>query len=355
MSKRMIYILFLQIHLATALSFYAVKIMESTSKGHWEPILAGSLIELILIWLYLKGLSLSKGKDLVEIIRGMAGKWGSILILLPVILFLFSRLILLVRHQITDISIILLPQTSLWATTLIYMILPFYAALKGISAIARMSVATFILFIPFVLFSLLISFKNFDIHNVFPLWDPTLSFVSKPSFYVSMLTHAGFLFLGMASLNNKSITIREIWPVLALLTIFNIAIVYVPLLIFGQETVVLLEHPTLIASDTIDLEWVVFDWLPTFFIVSSSALSVIEASVICWMITLLIRKVIFPVHDKWLLPIIGVAVYALSLMIPNLHTLNNLDSINALFSIYSIVMIPVATFVSSLWRRRQNA
>ncbi|MCR8635885.1 spore germination protein [Paenibacillus radicis (ex Xue et al. 2023)] len=351
MSKWMIYILLLQVHLAAALSFYAVKIFDSTTKAHWEPVLASCLLEVVLVWIYLKGLSLSKGKNLVEIIRGAVGKWGAILILLPFVLFIFFHLILLARNQITDINITLLPQTPLWATTLVYVILLFYAASKGIAVIARMSVALFFLFMPFVLFSLLISYKNFDLLNAFPLWDPTMSFVTKPSYYVSMYAHTGFLFLGMLSLK-KSVTMRKMWSVFALIAFFYIASVYVPLFIFGQETLILLEHPTLIATDTIDLEWVVFDWLPTFFIVSSSALSILEGAVSTWMFILLIRKLILPVQELWLLLIFGFAVYVLSLMIPNVHRLNHFDSVNTLFALYSIIIIPVVTVLSSLKQRR---
>ncbi|MEK8129503.1 GerAB/ArcD/ProY family transporter [Paenibacillus filicis] len=354
MSKRMIFFLFLQIHLAAALSGYAVKIIESTDKGHWEPILAGVLLQGILVWVYLKGLSFSKGKDVVQIIKDGLGKWAGTLAFLPFVLFLCFHLILLARQQITEISIILLPDTPLWSTTLIFVAIFLYAASKGISVIARVSVAIFLLFMPFVLFTLLVSYRDFDFYNAFPLWDPAASFTAKPSFYVSMYAYTGFLFLGMLRLN-KPVTLRELWPLLAILAVFYVTIVYVPLLTFGHETAVLLQQPTLMASDTIDLEWVVFDWLPTFFIVSYSALSILESAVTLWMATLLIRKLFLPLPALWLMVGIGVAVYALSLMIPNMQALNRFGSYNAFFSIYSMIMIPVLTIVSGLRKRRTGS
>ncbi|RKP55026.1 hypothetical protein D7Z26_07285 [Cohnella endophytica] len=353
MTKRMIFILFLQIQLSAALSFYTVGIFESTTKGHWEPILAGCLLEIVFLWIYLKGLSMSKGKNMVEIIKGTFGKWGAMLILLPFFLFLVTHLISLVNHQVSEVNIILLPQTPLWMTAMIYVALAAYAANKGVLVIARMSTAVLLLFVPFVLFSLLISYKNFDMYNVFPLWNPSFSFVGKPSFYVSMYAYAGFLFLGMLNLD-KPIKLRKMWLVLSLVVLFYLAVVYVPLFVFGHESITLLIHPTLLASDTIDLEWVVFDWLPSFFVVAASALSFLDAAVTLWMAILLIRVLLFPIPGKWLALTMGIAVFGLSLKIPNMHSMNRFDAMITFLFLYGILVVPVATVISSMRQRRRQ-
>ncbi|WP_127582544.1 GerAB/ArcD/ProY family transporter [Paenibacillus koleovorans] len=354
MNSRMVSILLLQVHLAAAMSFYSVRIIEATKAGHWEPIVAGFLLEIICVAVYLKGLSRSRSKHVIELIKGWLGNWGARLLLAPFAIFTVCRLILLVRHQTNDISTILLPQTPPGVISMFYIALTFYAASKGIALIARVSVLIFFLFIPFVPFSLLISMRNFQFTNIFPLWDATFSFVTQPSFYAGMYAHTGFLFLGLLSVGQGT-PLRKIAPVLTLLALVYLLIVYVPLLIFGQETVEILVHPTLLASDTIDLEWVVFDWLPTFFIVSSSALSVLEAAVLIWMFTHLFRKLFVPVPEKWLLPILALVVYVFSINIPNMATLNRYDSALSVLALYSIVIIPAATVLSSFWQRRRTA
>ncbi|QJD82063.1 GerAB/ArcD/ProY family transporter [Cohnella herbarum] len=354
MTKRMVFILFMQVHLAAGMSIYSVRIIESTSKGHWEPILLGCLLEFFLVWMYMKGMAVSKGRQMVDVLASALGKWGALLLLLPVIIYLACRLISLVRYQIIEINIILLPKTPLWATTLIYVAMPLYAASKGMSAIIRLSVAVCFLFVPFVFFSLIISFRNFDYFNAFPIWDSTAAFVTKPSFYVSMYANSGFLFLGMLTLD-KPITMRSLWPILILVTFFYLAVVYVPLFVFGQECLSILEHPPVIASDTIDVEWVVFDWLPTFYIVASSAVSFLEATVTVWMIMLIVRKLIVPFPPKWILVFIGIVAFCFNLMIRNVTSLNRLDTVNVVFCLYSIVIVPLVIFLTSLRRRGRPA
>lgn len=354
MTSRMVIILLLQVHLAAALSFYAVRIFETTDAGHWEPVVAGCLLEFICVAIYLKGLARSRGKHALELIVGALGRWWAVLVFLPFICFIVFRLILLVRHQTFDINTVLLPETPYAAISLVYVILSFYAASKGIEGIARVSAGIFFLFFPFVPFSLLISYRNFDFFNIFPLWDATFSFKGSPSFYAGMYAHTGFLFLGFLSASTWTPRIRKTWPVLAFITVLFLAIVYVPLLIFGHESAVILDRPTLIASDTIDLEWVVFDWLPTFYIVAFSAFGFLESAVLVWMLSLLFRRLLVPVNEKWFLIILTLIVFALSLAIPNTQTLNRFDTILSGFVLYSMIMIPTATFLSSYMKRRKS-
>ncbi|MBB6669518.1 GerAB/ArcD/ProY family transporter [Cohnella nanjingensis] len=352
MNKRMVLALFIQLHLAAILSLYATKILESTNSGHWEAILIACLLEVLLAWLYLSGLSAFPGKHIGEIIREAAGAWAARAILLPFVAYIFFYLVLQNRYQIVKINIVVLPSTPLWAVLLLNMVLPFYAACKGIHAIARMGLALFITFMPFVLFSLFISYQNFEWRNIFPIWQPKLTFVAEQPFYTSLFAFSGFLFLGMLSLN-KPVKLRKLGPSMLLVAAFGFASVYVPLLIFGQETAIRFQYPVTMASDTIDLEWVVFDWLPTFSVVSSSALGMIESSVLLWMAMTLVRKLYLPLPDKWLAAILSIAMYICSMQIHNVQTLNRFFSMNAALCLYSMIILPLTLGLSG-WRKRRT-
>jgi len=354
MSKLMVVMLFLQLHLTAMLSIFTVKIMEITPLGHWEAILAGCLLETLLIWMYLKGLSRFPQKTIIELLSEGAGKWGARLLLLPFAVFLFFHLALMNRYQVFKINVILLQDTPLWAITLIYMALPLYAASKGMLVIVRMGVAMFIIYIPFVFFSLFISLRNFVIHNAFPIWDPKLSFLAKMDFYPSLIAFSSFLFLGMLPVK-KPFKSSGFLPSMLILAVFYLAAVYVPLLIFGQEVAINFQYPNVMASDTIDLEWVVFDWLPTFSVVSSTGLGILQASVVLWMATTLIRKLFLPaalrLNEGWIAAFLSVAIFIVSMQVANNKQLDFFMALTSIPGLYSMLVIPLACMLSGLRRK----
>lgn len=351
MNKLFVIVMFVQLHLASIFSIFTEKMIQTTLKGHWEAIAAGWILETALLWLYLRALSAFPGKNIIDIVSEAAGKWLTRLILLPFIAFLLFHAALLLRYQVMEINVVILPNSPIAATAFLFLIIPLYAVWKGIHAIMRTSVALFIIFTPFIFFSLFISYKNFSIHNIFPLWDPTLSFFKARSFYTSLISYSGFLFLGMFALD-KPLRMKSMLPAMLLLAFLYMAVVYVPLLIFGQESAVLMKYPAILASDTIDLEWVVFDWLPTFFIVMTSAYNILYTSVTMWIITVLLRRLFVPLSEKWIALALFAIVYVFDMRTMEMSTFNKLYSWNSLPCLYSAVMIPLVAALSSLWKRR---
>jgi len=358
MTKPMVVMLFLQLHLTAMLSIFTVKILEITPMGHWEAILAGCLLETLLIWMYLKGLQRFPGKTIIELLSEGTGKWGARLLLLPFVVFLFFHLALMNRYQVFKINVILLQDSPLWAITLLYMALPLYAASKGIHVIVRMSVTMFIIYIPFVFFSLFISIRNFVLHNAFPIWDPGMSFLAKTDFYPSLIAFSSFLFLGMLPIK-KPFKINGFLPSMLILAGFYLAAVYVPLLIFGQEVVVNFQYPNVMASDTVDLEWVVFDWLPTFSVVSSTGLGILQASVILWMVTTLIRKLFLPavlrINEGWIAVLLSIAIFIVSMLVVNNKQLDAFMTLTSIPGLYSMLVIPLVCVLSGLRRKEAVA
>ncbi|MFE4710154.1 GerAB/ArcD/ProY family transporter [Paenibacillus sp. NPDC056722] len=354
MTKPMVVMLFIQLHLTAMLSIFTVRILEVTSLAHWEAILLDCVLEMLLVWIYLKGLSRFPGKNMIEIISETTGTWLARLILLPFAVFLFFHLTLLNRYQIFKINVVLLQDTPLWAITLIYMALPLYAACKGFSVILRISAALFIFYIPFVLFSLFISAHNFDFHNIFPIWDPKMTFLAQPTYYSSLISFSGFLFLGMLSLD-KPFKPSRLMLVMIILAFFYLSTVYVPLLIFSEEVAITFQYPNVLASDTIDLEWVVFDWLPTFSVVSSTGLGILEAATTLWTATTLIKKLFLPINEVWIASGLTLAMFLLSMLVRNSSDLNHFLLMNSIPGIYSMLVLPLAVALSGLWKRRASA
>ncbi|MCS7460505.1 GerAB/ArcD/ProY family transporter [Paenibacillus doosanensis] len=353
MSKRLLLTLFFIVHISLFYYVYPVKIIETASKGHWEPILTGFLTELAFMWMYLKGLSRFPDKDVIGVYRQKSGKWLSAVLLVPLAIFLFLDLNLIHRYEYESVNVLLLPKTPTLFILLLYSI-PCYIAWKGIEAIARGGVALFICVAPLILFSLVSGVKNMDIHNIFPLFDAQLSYLKRPAFYASLFPHAGFLFLGLMPKKSKPAPLQLSY-LLAVLFIFGLASVYLPMLIFGPEAILSFRYPNVLTLDTVDNEWVVFDWLPTFFVISMIGVSMVESAVSLWVITTLIQRLLLPVGRGWIVIALGLLSYGFSAFIPNMDSLEQLVTMNSVFCVYSICVVPVTVWLMSLHDRRNPA
>ncbi|WP_040948245.1 GerAB/ArcD/ProY family transporter [Gorillibacterium massiliense] len=353
MNKRLTLILLFLLHLASIFAIVPERMISATDKGHWMAIAALFLIELPILWLYLKALALFPEKTAADICMDALGKWGARLIVLPLLIFLFLLIFTQMYYQTVEIKAVLLQQTPFAATSVLYVFLIFYGAWKGLSVIIRSSMLWFFLYMPFVLFSMLISIKNLRFSYIFPVWDGSFSFLFHPDFYVGMVIYAGFLFLGMTS-SKKPIGFGKAAAVVGIVFVFAMGSVYIPLLVFGQETAVHMKYPLLMASDTIDMEWVVFDWLPSFYVVSSNALGVLKASVLIWMFVSLLHLLFIPkANSKWILSIASIILYVSVQLIPNENTLNNYLYLNSYFCLYSTIGFPIIVFLVAQWRRRK--
>ncbi|MCU6791326.1 GerAB/ArcD/ProY family transporter [Paenibacillus sp. WQ 127069] len=353
MNKNLVLILFLLVHLSLFFYLYPVNIIEAATKGSWEPILVGFLLEALLTGVYLKGLSAFPGKDIVDIFTGVSGKWIARAMLVPYFIFLFVNFNVAHRMELDSVNVVLLPKTPMLFLLLLYGI-PFYAAWKGIQSIARGAVIVSVFGVPLILFSLMSGIKNFSFQQIFPLLDTHMTFFSKTQFYSALFAHTGFLFLGMIGLKDK-VSMRYIIPVLMMLSFFGLCAVYVPLLIFGPEAIIYLRYPVVLTSDTVDMEWVIFDWLPTFFIISTIAVSMVEAAVSFWIMTTLLQK-LFSFRKRGVAIIgLGILSYVFSAMIVNTDWLDRLNSWNTIFCLYSILVIPMMVWMMSSKYRRNSA
>ncbi|UKS29407.1 GerAB/ArcD/ProY family transporter [Paenibacillus sp. HWE-109] len=353
MSNRALLTMFVIVHLSLYFYIYPVKMIEATSTGHWEPIIVGFLIELCCVWVYAKGLSAFPGKDIVDICKMVAGNWMARLLLIPLLAFLFLNSNITHSYEMESVSILLLPNTPTYFILFLYVI-PLYIAWKGYGAISRGGILLFICVLPLVVFSLISAMSNFDFDNIFPLYNTHLSFFKRPMFYSAFFAHAGFLFLGMVKLRHK-LPMRYVIPILGILFIFALSSVYVPMLIFGQESIIYFRYPNVLTSDTVDSEWVVFDWLPTFFVIAMIAISMIETAVTFWMMATLMEKLFLKKKRGIAVLIVGVLSYIFSCYLDNIDTLEKFTLVRTYLCFYSIIGIPLAVILMSLRYRRNPA
>lgn len=355
-NKISVYLTFITVHFGLIFFVYPEKIFESTSKGHWEAILIGCLFEVTMMWIYLRGLSSFPNMTIVQICKQVLGPWLSRILLIPMMLYFLATLVLISRVYSEMMTIVFLPKTPIWAL-LCFIFLGLFAAWCGIKTVLRTSVIISVLFIPWIFAALSSSVTNFDIRNASPIWNTNLDFLKHPAYYSSFFAFSGFLFLGMIHPLFRNVARSRKVFILLIAGLFPLylASVYIPLLIFGQETVIQLQFPLHTGMDTIDMSWSIFERMTLFYTTSMITFLVLYSAVLIWIIAEMIRGIVVPLSNKWLSVIISIIAYFLSSLVPGWSETEHLIGLDTGLRAYSIFVFPVVIgIIGALQRRRIN-
>lgn len=96
---------FIIIHLSFGYVVYPNLIYVLTEIAHWEVIICQGLLQLMLIWVYIKGLNYFPKHNVIDIYLKM-GRWAAIIILTPFVINLIALASLNIRiHTEVIISI----------------------------------------------------------------------------------------------------------------------------------------------------------------------------------------------------------------------------------------------------------
>ncbi|MDQ0872868.1 spore germination protein (amino acid permease) [Paenibacillus sp. V4I3] len=355
-NKISVYLTFITVHFGLIFFIYPEKIFESTSKGHWEAILIGCLLEGTMMWIYLRGLSSFPNMTIVEICKQVLGPWLSRILLIPIMLYFLATLALVSRVYSEMMTIVFLPKTPIWAL-LCFIFLSLFAAWYGIKTVLRTSVIISVLFIPWIFAALISSMSNFDIRNASPIWNTNFDFFKHPAYYSSFFAFSGFLFLGMIHPYFRNVARSRKVFILLMAGLFPLylASVYIPLLIFGQETVIQFQFPLHTGMDTIDMSWSIFERMTLFYTTSMIAFLIVYSSVLIWILAEMFRSIVVPLSNRWLSVIITIIAYFLSFLIPDWYETEHLIWLDTGLRAYSIFVFPVVIgIIGALQRRRVN-
>lgn len=333
-------------HMGLIFFFYPGLIIEGVESSHWLPVLTGFLFYFAIIAVYMKGLSYFDNRNVIQIFQQL-GKPVAIILLLPLTVYLIGVSIVTFRAYSEVIRLIFLTSSPIWAILLLLIAISSYIAFLGVEAIFRTSILLVILGTPIVLFILVSAFQNVDWHYLFPLLDKeviTFSFLLKPAYIKSLLSFGGgFLFLGFIQpcLNYKSYKVLSAYFIL--LPMFLIS-VYVPILTFGRNTAVLFSFPFLETSETIEINWLMFERISMFFMICLISFVMLFLALLLWKTALIIRTAI-PVKQGAILLPLTILVFSVSVLIPDWHKVDQLFWMNTILRVYVMLIIPVLILV----------
>jgi|GEM_PF-1023788 Spore germination protein. len=335
---------YIMTHLGLIFFLYPTDVIESTNEAHWVTVLFGFLFHLLIIFVYLKGLSYFQGQNIVHILMNK-NKLAAWVVLLPVLLYLSWIIVLAVRAFAEVLSIAFLSNTPLWTLMLLLLIIPGFITFHGkIGGLLRLSVLFSFLFVLPVVFVMATSFQNVDWHYLFPLWTGhrSLIFLTHPSFYKSLFAYAGgFLLLGFLPSYAKFKPKAIYWGSLVLLPAYLIS-VYVPVLTLGEETASQLQFPYLFVVDTIAINWLMFDRINVFLLLSLVAFCMFFIAVTIWQILCIIRLGVKDISPNYLIPSIIMITFIICLCIPDWKTVDRLFQWNTALRIYVATVTPIS-------------
>lgn len=309
-------LVFIIMYMGSGYLQYPSLVYKLTKTGHWGVILSYGLVQLILLMIYKKGLNYFPQKDMIDIFLKM-GKWVAYIFLIPAVLIFTLLVAMSLRHHAEVIGSIFLIRTPSWAILILLLVISMYTAMKGLGTILRSSVFIFFIVNILVVFVIISSVVNFNFRNALPVWPSTFDFLTD----INFLYLLGFstLFLGFVP-PETNLTFGQLSGTWAYIICFYLTVVYLPLFIFGQETVVTFLFPTKEAADSVDMNWFVFNQQTMFFGLSLVGFTIIINAVSLWMIGQIIQKLFSWQRSKasYWISAFSLTAFIFAVSVPNL-------------------------------------
>ncbi|WP_178025191.1 GerAB/ArcD/ProY family transporter [uncultured Paenibacillus sp.] len=343
------------IHIGLIFFIFPTNIIDSTTMAHWMPILLGFLLHWTLIALYTKGLSSFESKNLLDIYIQF-GKPVAVIFLLPLFIYMFMVTTVTIRAYAETISLVFLSNTPLWAIMLLTLLISAYITSLGVQALFRTGMLMAFIFFPLIAFVLCMSFQNVDWHYIFPLWDSHFSFLSDPDYLESSFAFfGGFMYLGFIQPKVPYQRAKIIWGSLALFPFFLLA-VYIPVLTFGEDTASHYHFPFIVAVDTIDITWLMFDRITMFFLLSTVTFVMLFTALTAWVnVEILKRCLPKSVRTSYIVIGMSLLTYIIGINVPDWRDVDFLFGLNAVMRIYVYLTIPLSVFILGRISRRKAA
>lgn len=347
--------MYLLSHMGLIFFLYPTNIIEAVQIGHWLPIATGFALHFAIIAAYMRGMSYFSSLDLVDGLR-TAGNTVAAVLLAPVAVYLIMICVITIRAYSEIILIVFLSSTPLWAIMALLIAISTYIAILGIEAIFRTAILLFFLFVPLTVFVIGSAFQNADWLYALPAMDSDtggFAFLLERPYLLSLFAYGGgFLFLGFVQPYFEYRRRSVLWSSFILLPLFLLS-VYLPVLTFGQNTAEKFQFPFILTIDTISIDWLMFDRISMFFLISMITFVILFLAIVMW-------KVIRIVRFKWtskpvilMLPF-SISLFVVCLQIPDWEHVTVLLWWNTYFRLYVMFIIPAAVIViGSRYRKRR--
>lgn len=165
------------IHGSTLLSSYVVNV---TKQDTCYAVLLAFAASIPLALMYIKFFEIFPGKNIISINDIVFGKIIGKIVSCFYLFFFFSLVYLNVRDVCNFITGYIMPQTPLYAISILFVTVCAYAVLKGITVMGRYAFLCVVMMFAFKLFSTILLFPQMDFSNFLPAFQqPLISYVNS--------------------------------------------------------------------------------------------------------------------------------------------------------------------------------
>ncbi|MGD6992103.1 GerAB/ArcD/ProY family transporter [Sutcliffiella horikoshii] len=334
--------------------FYPDLILQLTNYGHWGVVFCQGLLQLFLIWIYIKGLSYFPHQDVIDICLKI-GKPIAFILLIPFVISL-TVLVTINNRLHTDVIIsIFLPRTPSWPVLVLLFFITTYIALTGLGTILRASFFIFFMVIPLLLMITFTSFINIDWYNAAPIRPPSINFLIEKNFFY-LMGYSAFLPLGFM-VYKTALTFRSIFLAWMCVMFFSLSSVYIPLLIFGQESAISLTFSMVRAIYTVDVDWFFLNKQSMFLGLSLIGFTVILNAVLLWVIGRIMHKLLrcIKVEISYWIIAFSVVAFLGALMVPSLAWTERIFFWSVGAQVFFMIIIPLTIYIYGFIIKRRTA
>ncbi|WP_336788919.1 GerAB/ArcD/ProY family transporter [Paenibacillus sp. MMO-177] len=339
---------------ASAGFIYPSFIVRSTEGAYWIPLTIWAAGAIVSSWIYSRLLTQLKGEKLLQRIHASIGVVLTCIICLPVLLFLFAALVIMLRAYTEVITMTMLPTTPI--SFLNGMLLaPAALALSGVMPIVRAARVFFLLTLLLSLVLLIVGLS--DVHwTLGAPWIRTNGdFFYDKGFYAGSFIWMGFVitsFIGPYTRQSARVALGS-YIIAILCTLPLIAsYIYLPIMTFGRDLSKRLTVPVISKMDSVSHYWVLFENLTAIFVsVTMFYILVIMAlkmHVIGEMFSTLMPRANRPVIYAGAL----LAVYAAATLVTSWREIESITIITIGIRLYVMFIFPLLGLLAVAYGRR---
>lgn len=343
------YVLQMMIFGAISSHVYPWLVIQSTNQSYWIPILIWMLLGLLGAWLFSRVLALRQGEDAYTITKRVLGWPGVILFILPLLWYMWSSMVIVVRAQSEMISMTILHNTPQWFLEGIIFI-GVFLAFGGIGSIIRASGIFLLVSFPLSIGLVLLGFSDLDFNLGKPWLYTDGDFLTSSKFYTSSFIWAGYLYYAACGRYTKKP--KGLWKPYTVASLCFLpllaAFVYQPALTFSPEMVRILTLPYVSKMDSVSYYWLMIENLTAVFMVNSLLYLFLMLALIMNCIVTAVRAVFPKWNEKLLYMLAGITAYAAIRLIPSWEWIERAVERDTVLRLYIMYCFPLAVLAKSL-------
>ncbi|NQX58305.1 GerAB/ArcD/ProY family transporter [Paenibacillus qinlingensis] len=341
---------FIGAHCSIIFLLFPRAVLHTTKFGHWEPAAMYTLIEIILMVILLKGLNKSGDLDYADILLPL-GRWISIVLLLPLVIYILMIGVLGIRGFAELMIIVFVVRSPLFSILILLSFITLLGSSIGPQGILRASTLISLLHLPALIFALVGCLVNSTFTNIFPLVNTNFDFLQHGKFLVPLFSICPFLLLGMLPPVIK-VRMKPMLFTMIPITILYVVIIYIPILVYGINAATLLNFPLVTSIDTVNFTWTIFNRISLFYAVAVLAFVLLITSFALWSSAVLVRKMVPRWKESYIRPILCLLVFVGSAMIPNWSFYVKMYTIDIGFRIFVFLVIPIVVYIRGSFIQR---